>query len=292
MGYRPGNESAVDQFQHDLNRHRAGCGSCTKSSTTDLCSEAFSSSSALGLERSRATERLAALGFQDVAGAARSFEKLTSGLSRRSRLMQQLLPLMLDWLADTPDPDLGLAQLTKLVDGVGTGTTDRHPEGPTARGPEAVHFAWLSRLVGAFLDRLPEFLPRLADDRLLTELPIGEAVADTALERMRLRPDRDSRAASLRRLVRRRMLRVAAADLLGLADVDRVSERAQQHRRRRDTGGAVDRAGGGRGELLVVAMGKWGGGELGYSSDLDLMYVGTPGEASAQSLRTATSSRP
>ena len=240
--------------------------------------EAFSSSSVMGLERSRAEERLAALGYQDVAGAARSFEQLTSGMSRRSRLMQQLLPLMLDWLADTPNPDLGLAQLTKLGIGHQNDLIGTLRDRPLA-AQRLCTLLGSSRLVGTFLDRLPEFLPRLADDRLLTDLPVGEAVTQTALQRMSLRPDRDSRMASLRRLVRRRMLRVAAADLLGLADVDRVTSSLS------DTADAAARAAlwaaqqDEEGELTVVAMGKWGGGELGYSSDLDLMYVGTPGEA-------------
>jgi glutamate-ammonia-ligase adenylyltransferase len=96
---------------------------------------------------------------------------------------------------------------------------------------------------------------------------------------MKLRDGRSSRMASLRRLVRRRVLRVAAADLLELADVETVASSLT------DTADAAANAAlwtaqealGPGADLAVVAMGKWGGRELGYGSDLDLMYVGSPG---------------
>lgn len=291
LGYRSSQQSAVEQFNADLAHHRRRVRELHEALYYRPLLEAFTSSSVLGLERSKAEERLEALGFADVAGAARAFETLTTGLSRRSRMMQQLLPLMLDWLADSPDPDLGLTQLAKLVD---TSSDQAELTGTVRDRPVAAqrlcHLLGSSRLIGLFIDRLPEFLPRLADDRLLTDLPQGGTVTEVALERVKIRENRDSRMGSLRRFVRRRMLRVAAADLLDLADVETVASSltdtadaavsaalwTAQH--------ALDHPA----DLMVVAMGKWGGRELGYGSDLDLMYVGTPGEEAMQSLRVAT----
>ena len=70
------------------------------------------------LTRPGATEaRLAAFGFTSPDRARVAVRELTSGLTRSSRLMQQMLPLLLDWLADSPDPDLGLLSLRKLASG-------------------------------------------------------------------------------------------------------------------------------------------------------------------------------
>ena len=65
-----------------------------------------------------AEERLVAFGFHDAAHTrVRRSASSRKGLTRRSRLMQQLLPVILDWLSGTPDPDLGLLQLRKLAEG-------------------------------------------------------------------------------------------------------------------------------------------------------------------------------
>src|SRR4029450_1052229 len=62
-----------------------------------------------GLSRVGARERSAALGFANPDGAMASLRALTSGLSRRATLMRAMLPVMLPWLAEAPDPDGGVA---------------------------------------------------------------------------------------------------------------------------------------------------------------------------------------
>ncbi len=288
MGYRSSDRSAVDQLNSDISRHRHQVRSLHERLYYRPLLEAFAASSPTGLARDRAVARLTALGFVDLQAAAQAIEDLTTGLSRRSRLMQQLLPLMVEWLADTPNPDMGLSQLATLV------SVSRDNAELTAilrdRPSAAQRLCVLlgsSRLVSAFIDRIPEFLPRLADDQLLLELPSPED-AFRALERMQLRPDRDARMASLRRLVRRRMLRTAAADLLGLVTVDQVGAALT------DTADAAALAGlwtateaVGPVPFAVVAMGKWGGRELGYGSDLDLVYVSGSSDDSQAGLRLA-----
>ena len=64
-------------------------------------------------------ERLAAFGFADVERTRQAVAELTRGLTRSSRMMQQLLPLLLDWLSASPDPDLGLLGLRRLASGEG-----------------------------------------------------------------------------------------------------------------------------------------------------------------------------
>ena len=55
-----------------------------------------------------ARARLEALGYADPAGALRHIEALTSGVSRKAAIQRTLLPVMLGWFADAPEPDAGL----------------------------------------------------------------------------------------------------------------------------------------------------------------------------------------
>lgn len=289
MGYRSSDRSAVEQLNADLNKHRHQVRSLHERIYYRPLLEAFAAASPIGLARERAVARLEALGFVDLRAAALAIEDLTTGLSRRSRLMQQLLPLMVEWLADTPNPDMGLSQLATLV----TASRDNAELTATLRDrPVAAqrlcYLLGSSRLVGTFIDRIPEFLPRLADDKLAVDLPSSEDIINRALERMQLRPDHNARMASLRRLVRRRVLRTAAADLLGLVEVDRVASALS------DTADAAAMAAlwtaaqeVGLVPLAVVAMGKWGGRELGYGSDLDLVYVTASTDDTPAGLRLA-----
>src|SRR4030095_14810650 len=71
--------------------------------------EAFADTDGELLTRPGAVEeRLSGLGFADSDRTRAAVEDLTRGLTRSSRLMQQMLPLLLAWLSETPDPHLGL----------------------------------------------------------------------------------------------------------------------------------------------------------------------------------------
>jgi len=293
LGFRAEQVPASVSFEIELNRHRTRVRQLHESIYYRPLLEAFASASAGGLTRDRADARLHALGFRDLVAAGQAFEDLTTGLSRRSRLMSQLLPLMLDWLADTPNPDGGLQQLRALV---AANSPNSELIGTLRDRPLAAQRLCVllgsSRLMGTFIDRLPEFMPRLADDRLLVDLPVGTETRVVALERMQLRPDRAARMGSLRRLIRRRILRVAAADLLEMVDADRVAAALS------DTADAAAAAALWTAEqetgpvpMAVVAMGKWGGQELGYGSDLDLIYVANTRAVAGDALRLATEFR-
>jgi glutamate-ammonia-ligase adenylyltransferase len=67
-----------------------------------------------------AKTRLEALGYADPAGALRHIEALTSGVSRRAAIQRTLLPVMLGWFADAPDPDAGLLGFRQVSEALGT----------------------------------------------------------------------------------------------------------------------------------------------------------------------------
>ena len=64
------------------------------------------------------SERLAAFGFSDATRTRDAVVELTQGFSRTSRLMHAMVPLLLDWLSESPDPDLGLLGLRRLATGL------------------------------------------------------------------------------------------------------------------------------------------------------------------------------
>ena len=70
--------------------------------------------------REAARTRLEALGYADPAGALRHLEALTAGVSRRASIQRTLLPVMLGWFADGPDPDAGLLGFRQVSDALGT----------------------------------------------------------------------------------------------------------------------------------------------------------------------------
>jgi glutamate-ammonia-ligase adenylyltransferase len=231
-----------------------------------------SPSARLGIEQ--AALRLEALGFNDVTAAGRALEELTGGLSRRSRAMHQVLPLMLDWLSLSPNPDLGLAQLRIVL-----ANTPDHAAlvtllqvNPLA-GERLCRLLGTSRLIGDLIDRIPEFVPRLADERLLGEIRTGPEETERVIGLLRSRPEEDVRIGTIRRMARRRKLRIAARDILDQADVATTLRSLTDSADAAVAGALFVATDGDQSGFSVVAMGKWGGGELSYGSDLDVMYV-------------------
>lgn len=226
------------------------------------------------LDREGARLRLEALGFSDVMAAANAFEELTKGLSRRSRVMQQILPLMLDWLSRSPDPDLGLAQLRLVL-----ARTPDHgalitllQNNPLA-GERLCMLLGTGRLLGDLLDRIPEFVPRLADQELISQIRDREAATERLIGLLDSRPDPDAKIGTIRRFVRRRKLRIAARDVLGDARTETTLLSLSDSADAALSGAMHIIDPGSETALGVIAMGKWGGRELSYGSDLDVMYV-------------------
>jgi glutamate-ammonia-ligase adenylyltransferase len=218
--------------------------------------------------------RLAALGFKDVNAASRAFDDMTSGLSRRSRVMQQVLPLMLDWLSQSPDPDLGLDQMRLLL----ANTTDHGSlvtllqNNPVA-GERLCLLLGTGRLLGHLIDRIPEFIPRLADDQLIWDIRDAPGAVERLVGLLDSRPEPEAKVGTIRRFIRRRKLRIAARDVLGGASTEMTLGSLSDSADAALAGGLHALHPGPGPGLGVIAMGKWGGGELSYGSDVDLMYV-------------------
>jgi [glutamine synthetase] adenylyltransferase / [glutamine synthetase]-adenylyl-L-tyrosine phosphorylase len=231
-----------------------------------------------------ARSRLEALGYQDPAGALRHLEALTAGVSRRAAIQRTLLPVLLGWFADAPDPDGGLLAFRRISDALGT--THWYLRLLRDEGKVANRLALLlasSRYAVDLLGRAPEAVRLLADDAELVPRGRPELAAEVAAAVGR-HEDPAAAVAVARAVRRRELFRVAAADLLGQATVEQV-EAALTDVAAVTVQAALDvalrsvqRA---RGapvptRIAVVAMGRFGGRELGYASDADVLFVHDP----------------
>jgi glutamate-ammonia-ligase adenylyltransferase len=218
-----------------------------------------------------AAARLDAFGFTDANRTRAAVRELTSGLNRTSRLMGQMLPLVLDWLSTSPDPDQGLLGLRTLVtDRIrGPRLTATFRESPEAARRLCVLLgtsAWLGRTVA----HDPELVARLATIGR-TELPDEAELATAARRALDWRAEPAERQGGLRRWKDRQVLAVAVGDLLDDAPV--ATTGARLARIATATLDAAVAAVDPPVRLAVIAAGRLGGRELSYHSDLDLLFV-------------------
>ena len=232
-----------------------------------------------------ARARLAAIGYLDPSGAMRHIAALTEGVSRRASIQRQLLPVMIGWFAEGADPDAGLLAFRRLSDELGT--THWYLKLLRDSGTAAQRLARVlstSRYVADALARSPESVTWLAADADLTPRTYERlaAEADAALTRA---DDPTLAGTMLRALRRRELARTAAAEVLGVVTGARAAQslsvaadvaltgalRVAAWEARREHGLEVDPT-----RLLIVAMGRLGGREMGYASDADVLFVHDP----------------
>ena len=239
----------------------------------------------LRLTTKQAAQRLAALGYAAPDGALQHIRALTAGVSRRASIQKALLPVLLDLLADTPDPDGGLLAYRKVSEALEE--TPWYLRVLRDEGAVVERLAFLlgtSKLVPDLLVRAPEVLQLLGDPPRLTSRTPRE-VAKSLRATVRRQPGLNAAVAAARSLRRHEVLRVAAADLLGLLDVREVCEAlssvwvavlqsALSAALRKRSAELGDEAA----KVAVIGMGRLGGAELGYGSDADVIFVCEPAE--------------
>ncbi|HXY44326.1 MAG TPA: bifunctional [glutamine synthetase] adenylyltransferase/[glutamine synthetase]-adenylyl-L-tyrosine phosphorylase, partial [Acidimicrobiales bacterium] len=216
-----------------------------------------------------AESRLEALGFRQAARTRQALQELTRGLTRSSRLMQQLLPVLLGWLSETPDPDQGLLNLRTLV------SVPHRRDVLVASWRESPELArrlcvllGTGRQVGQLVGRHPEIATRLDDDRELQH-PSRAELLERAVLAVDQGPARGGPA--LRRFVESTTLCTLAADLLVPGATTTISRALAALGDA--TLAAALQAAAPRVPLGIVAMGRLGGEELAYGSDLDILLV-------------------
>lgn len=231
-------------------------------------------SSAARLTPEAASARLSALGYKDPDGALRHLEALTSGVSRKAAIQRTLLPVMLEWFAQAPDPDSGLFGFRQVSEALGTTPWYlRLLRDESATAERLAKVLATSKYATDLLLRAPEAVNLLTSTETLT--PRTHEELKTEISAIASRYENPTEAVSAIRAVRRRELfRVSCADLLGELDVEEVGQVLTNITDATISGTLeiVSRGIENPPPFLVIAMGRFGGGELGYGSDADVMF--------------------
>ncbi|MEV7476171.1 MULTISPECIES: bifunctional [glutamine synthetase] adenylyltransferase/[glutamine synthetase]-adenylyl-L-tyrosine phosphorylase [Streptomyces] len=248
------------------------------------------------LSAKAAVIRLEALGYADPAAALRHLEALSSGVSRKAAIQRTLLPVLLGWFADSADPDAGLLGFRQVSDALGKTPWYLRllrDEGAAAENLARVLSA--GRLAPDLLMRAPEAVAILGDPEGLKPRS-REHLEQEVLAAVRRAPDAETAVAVTRGVRRRELFRTAAADLIG-------SYGTEENPAEPDPGALVDRVGPAVTDLnaatisgavraavrerwgdtlptrfAVIGMGRFGGHELSYGSDADVLFVHEPRE--------------
>lgn len=236
------------------------------------------------LTSGQAVARLAAIGFRDPKGALSHIAALTSGVSRRASIQTHLLPVMLQWFADGADPDYGLLAFRRLSDELGESywflRMLRDSSGAAKRLTTVLSG---SRFVGALLERIPEAAAWFDRDEELRPRPLAALLDETAATLAR-HSEVATATSALRTARRREVLRLAIGAIVGQIPVEELGHALSDvstalltgaldavRSSRRAEGASDDGI-----EFAIIGMGRYGGRELGFGSDTDVMYVYRP----------------
>ena len=232
-----------------------------------------------------ARARLEALGYRDPAGALRHIEALTTGVRRRAAIQRTLLPVLLGWFADAAEPDAGLLGFRQVSEALGeTPWFLRLLRDETKAAARIAHVLASSRYATGLLLRAPEAVAIFADDAELVPRGVATLRSEMLAAARRHEADAEQAAVAVRSLRRRELLRVAAARVLGLtglveteaaltaittASLEAVLAATIAKIEIEQRGPLPTR-------FAVIAMGRYGGHEVGFGSDADVIFVHDP----------------
>ncbi|WP_167050837.1 bifunctional [glutamine synthetase] adenylyltransferase/[glutamine synthetase]-adenylyl-L-tyrosine phosphorylase [Salinibacterium sp. ZJ77] len=230
------------------------------------------------LTSEQAEARLAAIGFRDPAGALRHIAALSGGVSRRAAIQRTLLPVLLQWFADGPDPDYGLLAFRRLSEDLGEEYWFLRMLRDSSGGAHRLTTVLSgSRFVGSLFERIPEAAAWLENDAELRPRPLAELLDETRATLARHPESVEAAAAALRTARRREVLRVALGAMVEVVKVEEVGQALSDITTAILTGAlSLAHEWGDEVEFGIIAMGRYGGGELGFGSDADIMYVYRP----------------
>src|SRR5712691_5599785 len=252
-------------------------------------------SEAARLTPAEARARLEALGYVDPAGALRHIDALTSGVSRRAAIQRTLLPVLLGWFADAAEPDAGLLAFRQVSEALGSSPWYlRLLRDETKAAERMAHVLASSRYAAGLLLRAPEAVAIFGNDAELKARSLTGLRAEMMAATQRYEDAAEAAVTAVRSVRRRELLRTAAAELcwpggndppqalLGglaatgeaLTDITRASIEAALAVALRKVSAELRRPLPTR--FAVIAVGRFGGHEVGYGSDADVLFVHDP----------------
>ncbi|VEH06845.1 bifunctional [glutamine synthetase] adenylyltransferase/[glutamine synthetase]-adenylyl-L-tyrosine phosphorylase [Corynebacterium kutscheri] len=231
--------------------------------------------------------QLGALGYQYPDRAFEHLRALAAGSGRKAKIQAMLLPMLMEWLAHTADPDAGLLNYRKLSDAANDRTWFlRMLRDEGIVGQRLMRILGNSPFAAELIISAPDCVKQFGDGTHGPKLlEINPETVSRSLVRAASRHEHPEKAISVACSLRRvELARLAAADLLNLMEVkeichglsivwDAVLEAALHAEIRFSLQGKLAPA-----TIAVIGMGRLGGAELGFGSDADVMFVCEPAD--------------
>lgn len=231
----------------------------------------------LALTSEAAQQRLGSIGFKDPAGALRHLKSLTSGSSRKAQIQRNLLPVLIQWLGEGASPDAGLLAFRRI--------SEANAENPwylrllrdgTEAAERLMRVLAGSRMVQDLLEQMPDAVAWLEENRKLQPAPLDQLTAEMLAVAAR-KSTISEVAEALRQIHKREVLRLALGQLCGVNDAKAVAggldavytaflNTLLAQLCERDSAAQGIR-------FALIAMGRYGGCELGFASDVDVIAV-------------------
>ncbi|MEN8170433.1 MAG: bifunctional [glutamate--ammonia ligase]-adenylyl-L-tyrosine phosphorylase/[glutamate--ammonia-ligase] adenylyltransferase [Pseudomonadota bacterium] len=249
------------------------------------------------MDSEQALATLQQLGFKEGEEMLRLLGQVRDGrsvqaMSAQGRMrLDQLMPLLLGAVGQGREPDETLRRLLHLLEMIGgrSAYLALLVENPMALS-QLVRLFSASPWIASHLTRFPQLLDELLDPRTLYAPPKRDELANEVRQRLMHIPaeDLEAQMEALRHIKQAHVLRVAAADVMEavplmvvsdhLTDIAEVMVEAafdlawrhlvSRHGRPDSCDERVCDTG-----FAVIAYGKMGGFELGYGSDLDIVFL-------------------
>jgi glutamate-ammonia-ligase adenylyltransferase len=240
------------------------------------------------LPEADAQEMLAEIGFRDTEKAAKNLALIREGpsfvhLSPKARvILQKLGPRFLERASRSPDPDRSLGHLERFISSVGARTTfySLLLENPGVMD-ELIKVMGTSVFLSRDLIEHPESLDILLSPELSIPCKRKEDILSPFLAEAASSRDYEAKLDAIRRLKSQELFRIGMNDIAGALTLRQVSnqmtfvaEAALEAAIVLAKGELRERYGeAATGSFGVIGMGKLGGRELIYGSDLDIIFV-------------------
>ena len=238
------------------------------------------------LSEQAAHDRFESIGFADPDAAIRHVESLTSGVSRAAKINRFLLPAVLQWLGEGQNPDMGLLNWRRLEEHFGTGSPYLGflRDSPMA-AKRLCHVLSNSRVLGDALNKSVESVRWLGDDGLLQARSRSSLDTQCMATAERYTDNINDVANSLRALRRQEIERVGLARISGVIAMDDGLEAMTDVYdailnaaclwavRHECASSGYENA---PASITIIAMGRYGGREINFSSDADAILIYRP----------------
>lgn len=229
------------------------------------------------LTQKEAYRLLAFIRFEDWQSAYQTLQKMAK-TPQMQEAMIGYLPHLLVALSNAADPDRVLSNIIRFADSV---PDERDLSRYLAQKPRAIEilvtlFAG-SQFLTDILLRHPEYLGRLTEHQALAKAQPPANFSAKALAAAETCSSFNEQLDALRQFQRWQLLRIGTSDLLGLLDMSTITAQLSHLAdsliqtclkiAAQATGISAE-------GFVVLGMGKLGGQELNYSSDIDLLFLG------------------